>query len=107
VVERVQNTYSKAISQKLAGTRAVSLQDGRLHVQFDRQIDRDGILEGKNGPGRTEVLARLVREISGEPWTVEYTVAKRSKNGTESTAVELPLEGQRLVDAAREVFPGS
>ncbi len=108
VVRTIQEHHSKAVGHKLVGSKALSADNGVLVVEFDRQMDRDGVLEGPNGPQRAAFLLKLAREISGEPWEIEYRVAKRPTSRSQAAAaVELPLEGQKLLEATREVFPGA
>ncbi len=109
VVAAIEKTGKNvAITRKLHGTNVIGFESGVIRIEFARQIDYDGILEGNNGPARAKKILDLVRRESGEEWSVEYSVSKRKSNGTPTAAaVELPLEGQKLLDAAREIFPGA
>ncbi len=105
VVATIQETSpNKAIAHKLLSASVVAYEGGKVNVEFARQIDRDGILEGPNGPQRQEKLLSLLREKSGEQWEIVYSVATRATNGGESATVELPAEGQKLLELARDVF---
>lgn len=108
VVATVEKTGgNKAITRQLTGTSVIAFDAETVTVEFERQLDHDGILGGNHGPKRQEAILKLVQKESGADWRVEYVVAKRAHNGAATAAVELPLEGQKLLDAAREVFPGT
>lgn len=98
---------SRVAQQRLSGTRLVSLAEGIARVVFVRQIDHDKLRDNDN----------LLRAIDSEwnprtaskGWKLEFGV--ETKNGDTpapaESAVELPLTGEKLVQAARDVFEGA
>lgn len=102
-----QGAKNPALVHKLASTRVAVFNSGKLTVEFARKIDRDGICEGTNGPGRIAKLLECVREQAGEDWVIEYTVATKSQKAVDPPTVELPAEGAKLLEMTKEIFPGS
>jgi DNA polymerase III subunit gamma/tau len=92
---------SKTMAMRLAGTRATRLADGRLSVEFERQMDLEWV---KDVPKRYGAIREKVRELSGEGLELDLQVGKLGAKLEEPQAVELAAEGQRLNEMAREIF---
>jgi DNA polymerase III subunit gamma/tau len=94
-----------AISLKLAGSKVASADEGSMVVELKRQMDVDWFVEK---PERQGYLYKEMEKAVGSAWRVTFRAAKRSEKAqpTGSEAVELPLEGERLAQAAREIFGG-
>ena len=97
---------SKTMAMKLASTRVDSLSGETLRIRFEREIERDALLEGSIGDKRRQAILESVRKHAGEPWIVEYTVGPKSNGSAAMPAVELPVEGERLVEMAKDIFGG-
>lgn len=97
---------SKTMAMKLASTKVDSLAEDTLRIRFDREIERDALLEGSVGEKRRQAILDSVRKHAGEPWSIEYTVGPKSNGSAAMPAVELPVEGERLVEMAKDIFGG-
>lgn len=97
---------SKTMALKLGSTVVSSFAEGKMQVRFVREIERDAILEGQKGEQRRQAILEVVRKHAGAPWEVEYTVGPRSNGSAPIPAVELPVEGERLVEMAKDIFGG-
>jgi DNA polymerase-3 subunit gamma/tau len=106
-VRAISETKSKVMSRLLLGTQVTSFDSGKVTIEFERQIDHDKFVDGPNGPARVAHVLEVVQEVAAEPWQIEYVVAKRVSNGAPTAAVEFPLEGQELLEAVKEIFPGN
>lgn len=101
------NEVSKTLGAKLGSTRVASFENGKLIVAFDREIEKDTAVEGPKGADKRKAITDAVEKIAGERWTIEFVVLKKGSTLAEPAAVELPVEGERLVDLAKDVFPGA
>lgn len=97
---------SKIMAMKLGATVVSSFSGGKMQVRFEREIERDAVLEGQKGEQRRQAILDVVQKHAGEPWEVEYTVGPRSNGRGAVPAVELPVEGERLVEMAKDIFGG-
>lgn len=95
---------STVIYKKLSDSRAAELAGLELIIELTREMDMDWLMEK---PQRTGHIHKLLREASGQDLTVRFRVAKAETTATGSGAVELPAEGQRLEQLAREIFGNS
>jgi DNA polymerase-3 subunit gamma/tau len=98
---------SKTMALKLASTVVAKFQQGELDVRFERQIERDAFLEGPKGEQRRQAVVEAVRRLAGEDWEVTFSVSPKSNGETAAPAVELPVEGERLVEMAKEILGGA
>jgi DNA polymerase-3 subunit gamma/tau len=89
------------ITRKARQMTVVALEGMELLVDVPRQIDVEWFHEK---PQRLSHLTNIVREIAGSDWTLKLRVGKRTVAMDAPDAVELPAEGQRLEQLAREVF---
>ena len=97
---------SKTMAMKLASTEVAKIEGMKLEVRFQREIERDAILEGNKAEQRKQAILDEVRKLAGEPWEIDYTVGPRTNGSASAPAVELPVEGERLVEMAKEVLGG-
>ena len=98
---------SKMMAMKLASTVVSKFENGRLEIRFDREIERDAVLEGQKGDQRRQAILETVRAKAREDWEVEYSVGPRANGEAAAPAVELPVEGERLVEMAKEILGGA
>ena len=98
---------SKTMALKLGSTVVSRFENGRLEIRFDREIERDAVLEGQKGEQRRQAILETVRKIAGEEWAVEYSVGPKANGEAAASAVELPVEGERLVEMAKEILGGA
>ncbi|HEY0867667.1 MAG TPA: DNA polymerase III subunit gamma/tau [Fimbriimonas sp.] len=102
VLECVSERYQgKAVGLKLIGSTVKGLQDNVLTVALLRQMDADWFNEA---PVRIGHLNKLVHEFGGHGWSVKVTADPKVPRLDEPLSVELPAEGERLDQLAREVF---
>lgn len=106
-VEHIQAQFSKVMAQKLLSTRVVGFESGTLSIEFDRKIDCDSMTSGPNGPARITKVKEIVGKFAGEEWEVDFAAANRKAKSSSAEAVELPAEGESLLDLSRQVFPNS
>jgi DNA polymerase-3 subunit gamma/tau len=93
---------SKLMKVKLADTAAVEAAENKIVVEFKRQTELDWVADS---PKRQAAVKDAIERHAGERWELELRAAKR--NGpvqTDARTVELPSEGQKLVQMARDVF---
>jgi len=89
------------IALKLHGSHVVSADGPKWVVQMLREFDRDWMVEK---PQRQGHIASLLKKIANEEITVSYVVGESRQARIEPEAVELPMEGARLEQAAKDVF---
>lgn len=104
VVEELA-ALSRTLGMKLAGTRPAAITDQRLTVEFDREIEIDWITSKPK-------VAAAVRDAVSKHYPgvvdVNYVLnGRRERLSEEAAAVELPQEGDRLEQLARQVFEQS
>jgi DNA polymerase-3 subunit gamma/tau len=93
---------SRTLGMKLAGTRPGTLTDGKLTLEFDREMDLEW-LTGK--PKAMAAVRDMVAKYYAGVTDVVYTLGgRRDRLADEPSAVELPAEGDRLEQLARQVF---
>ncbi len=100
------SALSRTMAMKLAATRVKGFAEGRLSIRFDRQIELDALMEGTGGEKRREAILTAVRKRAGETWDVDYSVGQKTNGESAIPAVELPVEGERLVELAKDVLGG-
>jgi DNA polymerase III gamma/tau subunit len=89
------------ITRKARSMGPVTLEGNDLVIEVPRQMDVDWFHEK---PGRLAHLIKVVKDAGGENWNLRLQASKKSSFAEEPDAVELPAEGQRLEQIAREVF---
>jgi DNA polymerase III subunit gamma/tau len=94
---------SRSMANRLSSTVVTKLEGKTLHVRFDRAIERDWVMESDK---RQHAIRETVAKHAGEPWSLAYDVRPRTNGEASAPAVELPVEGERLVEMAKEVFGG-
>ncbi len=92
---------SKTLSMKLVATRLVEVADQTHTVEFELQTEYEWVTEK---PKVMSAIRDAVRSHAGPEADVKFTYARREVGSSESVAVELPAEGQRLEQLVREVF---
>lgn len=89
------------ITMRLHGSKVVAFADNVLTVQLARKMDVDWMLEK---PQRISHVYKNLEKRGASSWQVKFVVGEASTKHQEPVAVELPAEGQRLAQMAREVF---
>ncbi|MCB8932619.1 MAG: DNA polymerase III subunit gamma/tau [Fimbriimonadaceae bacterium] len=97
---------SKSMAMRLGGSRVTQLEGKVLTIEFDRQLDRDWVVD--HAKRLAAIQAKLGEHTKGE-LTVEFTARKRSSAADDEVrTVELPAEGPRLHKMAQEILaPGT
>jgi hypothetical protein len=104
VVEELTN-QSKTAGALLGKSAVVNVEGDQVIVGFSREIDFDQ-LNGK--PKLIGAINKLWEARRGErSWTLSFRLsASAGRPDLTESAVELPAEGPRLAEMAREVFKG-
>lgn len=100
-------SVSRTLGTKLASTQVRSLEGNLLTIAFDRKIEMDSVLDGKHGPAKRKTILEELHKAAPQPWEIRFVCDANGAPDEEPAAVELPAEGQRLRELAREVFPGT
>ena len=93
---------SKLMAVKLADTTIAEVAGTKVVIEFKRQTELDWLAES---PKRQAAVKEAIQRHAGEQWEPQMRTAKR--NGpvqTDAHTVEMPSEGQKLVQMARDVF---
>ena len=91
---------SKNLGLKLSGASAVT-NDGKVVVELDKEIEYEWINER---PKAQLAVGEAIERNFGAGIGVQFTVKRREASQQEPSAVELPMEGQKLEQFARQVF---
>ena len=91
---------SKTLGMKLDGATAVP-QEGKVTIEFDLELKFEWVNEK---PKAKSTIGEAIQRNFGAGTLVEFTVRRREASQQEASAVELPLEGQKLEQFARQVF---
>lgn len=99
----VKNTFPPAtnIAMRLEESKGAEFTETEIVVELTRQMDLEWLVEN---PKRFAHVQKTARELAGREIAVRFRVAKSETTSPGSGAVELPAEGQRLEDLAREIF---
>ncbi|MES1228250.1 MAG: hypothetical protein ABUL72_06225, partial [Armatimonadota bacterium] len=94
---------SKAAAARLPKSRVATVTGTEVVVEFERSVDMDWV--EKNNPLRRAISEKWAANAGFTPgFTFKVADKTAVALGVETVAVELPLEGNRLADAAHEVF---
>lgn len=93
---------SSAIGMKMADTKLLGV-DANVYTVEIGQMHLDWLMEK---PSREGHVLSLLRKATNPQAEISYQVKSRSNGNGDAATVELPSEGQRLVDMTREVFGG-
>ena len=96
----------KGLHNKLSDARIVEFKNNVVTVEMARKLDLSWINEDPQAPGRQKFVSNLLKELSGEDWTIKYKAANGVTKPMATEAVELPAEGAKLASYANEVFGG-
>ncbi len=91
---------SKTLGFKLEGSTD-RLIDNRLVIEFDLEINFEWVNER---PKVKAAIQEAVHRNFGPNTVVEHTVRRREASRDDTSAVELPAEGSKLEQLARQVF---
>jgi DNA polymerase III subunit gamma/tau len=94
---------SKSMGMRLADARVSDVKDHTIYIEFERQLDCSWITDV---PKRQAGILEKLREIGGPDWQIEYCVSGGERRVEQPEAVELPAEGEKLVQMAREILGG-
>jgi DNA polymerase-3 subunit gamma/tau len=95
--------HNTQIFLQLSDSRVASFEGNKLVVEMDRKINLDWMLQSDK-PQRLAHILTQVQKIAGENIRLELKLGTSQARKTESSAVELPAEGHKLAQMAREVF---
>jgi DNA polymerase-3 subunit gamma/tau len=91
---------SKTMAMKLSSTKAEA-KGTILVIEFQREFEYAWVVES---PKKTAVVLEQVQAHLGPDWTVEFTVSAKEDTQVKSEAVELPAEGARLEQLAKDIL---
>lgn len=93
--------HSKVLHGKLSESIVASDDGTVLTISVPMKAHHEWLIER---PKAIEVVATAVRNRKGDHYRVEVVLGKSDAVRSAPSAVELPLEGDRLVQRARELF---
>ena len=99
-VRRSLGEISKTMAMRLEASKG-RIDGTVLVVEFERQLDHVWVVDV---PKRQAAILEQVRAHAGQEWTVQFVVVAKVNEHTESEAVELPAEGERLEQLARGIL---
>jgi DNA polymerase-3 subunit gamma/tau len=111
-LDKAREIWAKAIASlpsntpiylKLSDSAVSDFTNGVITVEMTRNVDRDWITDNTKSQRQAHILKELHR-CGGEGWTIKFELKKGGPKNLEPVAVELPAEGQKLAQIAREVF---
>jgi len=91
---------SKTLGMKLSGASASRSQD-KVVIEFGLEIEYEWV---NDKPKAKSAISDAVQRNFGSTTLVEFTVRRREASQEEQSAVELPAEGSKLEQLARQVF---
>lgn len=91
-----------AIYLKLHDSQVVAMDGDILHVAVPQKLIYDWLHDAKKG--RLSYIHEEVQKNAGRKMLIEFRVQKNGTRNNEPVAVELPAEGQKLIQMAREVL---
>ncbi len=91
-----------AIYLKLHDSQVVEMDGDILHVAVPQKLIYDWLHDAKKG--RLSYIHDEVQKVAGRKILIEFRVQKNGTRNNEPVAVELPAEGQKLIQMAREVL---
>ena len=100
VVEAI-SAKSRTLGMKLTSARLAQPTDQDCLIEFERQIDLEWI---DSKPAAKAMVVQFVRDRLGPTRAVAFSAGRKERVDAEPTSVELPAEGARLEQLAREVF---
>ena len=89
------------IALKLGGSQVIAVAGQKWVVQMLREFDKDWMMDK---PQRLGHIVSLLKKISNEEYSITYVVGESTQTGIQPEAVELPMEGDRLEQATRNVL---
>jgi DNA polymerase-3 subunit gamma/tau len=87
----------------LADSTAVSFESELLVIELHRKSDHVWIMDTQK-PMRLAHILKEVQRVGGDKIRLEFVVSKEGTRNSEPVAVELPAEGPKLAQMAREIF---
>jgi DNA polymerase-3 subunit gamma/tau len=90
------------IYAKLSDSKVTDFDEGILHISVTQKLTLDWLNDRKQP--RLAFITREVQKIEAEVKKLEFNVTKDGTRKSEPGAVELPAEGPKLAQIAREVF---
>jgi DNA polymerase-3 subunit gamma/tau len=93
---------SRTLGMKLAGTRPGTVVEGKMTLEFEREMDIEWLTSKPKAMSAVrDTLAKYYPGVTD----VAYALGgRRERLPDEPAAVELPAEGERLEQLARQVF---
>lgn len=92
--------FSKILGMKLGSTTGTRVGD-KVVVEFGLEIEFEWVTER---PKAKSTIIEAVKRNFGDHTLVDFTVKRRESSQEEPSAVELPAEGSKLEQLARQVF---
>ena len=95
-----------AIYIKLVDSKVASFKSGLLTIEIPQKSVL-GWIQDKQMPGRQALILKEVHAQGGENWRVEFKAGNGAVRANPAQAVELPAEGPKLAQIAKDVFGSS
>lgn len=89
--------------QRLATSRVKSIGDKAVTIELKRMADVDWV---NKRPALLDLIHESLLKATGSKVELTFVHANGDASTYEPPAVDLPLEGEQLIDAARDVFGG-
>lgn len=95
---------SASMRMKLSGATLSSFEGDTAQVNFDRALDLDFFEDEKMGATRKQAVVNELSKAIGKKIELKLQLAKKTRKTIEPETVELPVEGDQLVQLAKETF---
>lgn len=98
---RILEPQSKILIMKLSDVSVAADDGSRLVLEFEREFEYDWVTSRPKAVG---MIREAVRSGFGPEYATDFQIKRREISADQPVAVELPAEGSRLEQLAREVF---
>ncbi|MFY9234755.1 MAG: DNA polymerase III subunit gamma/tau [Fimbriimonadaceae bacterium] len=92
---------SKSMAMRLTHTLVAKAKANEVTVEFLRNIDMEWVQET---PKRTHGIIDVAKKHFGQDLKIHFKAGKKAAQVPEQPAVELPAEGQKLAEMARDIL---
>jgi DNA polymerase-3 subunit gamma/tau len=97
------SSMSKTMAMRLPSSQVAAADDKGVIVEFGRVMDLDWISES---PKRLQAVKDTLSKHLQSAAAIELRATAKDPKAVEPPTVELPLEGQKLAEAARQIIGG-
>lgn len=89
------------IVRKLADGKVGAVHGREIEIQLSRRLDLEWMLDQ---PARKAYLQSFIDSVAGPGWTAKFVASSAPKAAQDVSAVELPAEGARLEQLAKDIL---